>query len=187
MVGFPTCGKNALDLIFSDLSGETKLDVPLGSSDHNSIVAVFKTEHEISAAPVRAALYHWGDAPWEHIKAALKVALRDWDARSYGSVDQAEIALSEILQSITDRYVKRSVPPTRRPLPWWDVSCRKAFKQKQKAFLSRHSHPGRYSKAKKRCSVTQKRAFAAYQKKVKDRLAECSKSDREFWNLAKEI
>ena len=63
LVDFPTRGKNALALIFFDLSGEAKLDVPLGSSGHNAIVAVFKTEHEMSAAPVRAAVYHWGDAP----------------------------------------------------------------------------------------------------------------------------
>ena len=45
----------------------------------------------------------------------------------------------------------------------------------------------RYSKATKKCSIVQKKAFAQFNSKLKSKLAECKGTDKEFWRLTKEI
>ena len=164
LVDFPTRGKNALDLVFSDLEGAATQHVHLGTSDHHALSVVFKIDSKPTAPPSRVPVYHWGDAPWSHIKGSLKRDLQDWNVKSLGSVDQTEGAFADIILKTTDRYVKQSIPQKRKILPWWNLACSRAFKKKQKAFVQRQSHPVKYSQAKKLCKQLQGRAFANYQK-----------------------
>ena len=94
-------------------------------------------------------------------------------------------SLDGILEKIIVKYVKKTMPRSTPSHPWWNLQCEKAFKAKQRAWEG--PTPEKYAAAVKRCRLTQRRAFATYNRKLKSRLAKLKCSDREFWTLTKEI
>ena len=125
------------------------------------------------------------NAPWNHIKGAVKRALWDWTP--IGTVDEAESDLDDILTGIIDKYVNFKTPKRHSPSPWWNAKCEKAYKWKLKTFANRLTDPVKYQAAIKFNRRIQKKAFKTHQQRIKDKLNNLSSNDSNFWQLAKEI
>jgi hypothetical protein len=104
LVKFPTRGENTLDLVISDFDGHTTAEQGSGSSDHLSVYLTFDTTQKIPTTPIRKSVRDWQNAPWNHMKGALKRALANW--KPSGGVDEAEADLDTLLSKVVDDYVK---------------------------------------------------------------------------------
>ena len=133
-VKFPTRGDNCLDLIMCAAPCECTPVPSMGSSDHVSIRACFEVHDQPPDTPASHPVYVWSSAPWDHIRAALKHALKSWDPRVFKSVQDAELHLDEIFQSIISKYVKVKRLSAKLPAPWWDFTCARKLKYKCKRF-----------------------------------------------------
>jgi hypothetical protein len=104
-----------------------------------------------------------------------------------GTVDEAEQEMDDILVGIIDKYVKKKKPRSPGPTPWWNSRCNKAFKWKQKRFEKRNIEAVEYSRAVKFSRKVQKKAYGAYQRKIKSKLNTMSTGDGNFWSMVKEM
>ena len=185
LVNFPTRGENTLDLVISDFDGRAIAESGFGSSDHLSLYLTFDTTQKIPTTPIRKSVRDWQNAPWNHMKGALKRALANW--KPSGGVDEAEADLDNLLSKVVDDYVKWKKPTRPGPTPWWNCKCEKAYKWKRKCFVNRVTDQSKYDSAVKFNRKIQKKAYGSYQKKIKKKLASMSSGDSNFWQLAKEI
>ena len=186
-VDFPTRGPNTLDLIMSLSPGAAEALPNLGTSDHVSIKFRCDIDKELTQEPQATAVYDWHSAPWNHIRGALKRALDTWNDCDYDHPDEAEAQLVHYIQPVINDYVKKVVPKTYNPAPWWNWDCKKALKYKLKAFKTRDEFPDRYISATRNAKIIQRKAFKAYNVKLKARLDGMSTADRNFWSLIKEL
>ena len=185
LVDFTTREGNTLDLVMSDIKG-IAIEAPgFGNSDHKSMSIVFESQEKIPSTPERKAVRDWHNAPWNHIRGAVKRALTHW--KPTGNQDDAEEELDAILSVIIEKYVKWKVPSQPGPTPWWNHKCEDAYKWKQQAFTNRIMDPEGYNQATKYNRKIQKKAYSAYQQKIKRKLNNLPSSDRNFWQMAKEI
>ena len=185
LVDFPTRGQNTLDLVLSDIAGSALSAAGFGTSDHKSMYLSFTSEEVVPKTPIKCAVRDWHHAPWPHIKGALKRAFKDW--RPNGTVEEAEDEMDTRITGIIDKYVKFKQPAKPGPTPWWNSKCEKACKWKSKCFMTQDSKPDKYKTAVKFNRKAQKKAYGAYQRKIKSKLNRMPCSDGAFWKLAKEI
>ena len=176
IVDFPTRDGNTLDLVYTKVDSSATHIMKIGTSDHCSIKLKFTAVDSVPKAPERQPILRWDPAPWNHIKGAIKRELTHWDPRTFSSVDAAEANVDGILEKIIVKYVKKTIPRSTPSHPWWNIQCEKAFKAKQRAWEG--PTPERYQADVKRCRLTQRRAFATYNRKLKSRLAKLRCSDR---------
>jgi hypothetical protein len=169
-----------LDLIMSTFTGKTEPLPNLGSSDHISISFTCQVENELPDAPQATAVFNGHAAPWNHIRGAVKRSFMVWNDSDYESPDEAESNLRHLIQPIIDDYVPKSKPKKSGPTPWWNYHCGKSFKLKLKTFGNRTEHPHKYERACKICKKTPRKAFKAYNLKIKKKLSEMSTADRNF-------
>ena len=90
----------------------------------------------------------------------------------YESPDEAESAMASLIQPIIEDYVKKSVPKIYSPAPWWNWHYKQALKYKMKAFYTRTESPERYMTATLNAKVIQRKAFKAYNQRIKKNLEE---------------
>jgi len=186
-VDFPTRGPNTLDLIMSRFTGTAETLPNLGTSDHVSIKFKCQIHDELESEPPPTDVLLWHSAPWHHIRGAVKRSLAIWNDCDYESPDEAEAQLVHLVQPVINTYVKKSISKPYSPAPWWNLHCKKAFKYKMKTFKTRVDHPDRYIKATYNAKTIQRKAFKAYNLKIKKQLAEMSNADRNFWSLIKDL
>ena len=94
-------------------------------------------------------------------------------------MDEAESSLNGILEKIIERHVVKTIPRSTPSHPWWDKACDRAYAAKQKAHSKQNERE--LTAATKRCRITQRRAFAKYNKAIKVRLSIKLKcTDRQF-------
>ena len=150
---------------------------------------------EVPNTPERREVRCWRDAPWNHIKGAIVRETKSFNPAEHGGVDEAELALDSILLAIIDKHVPLVRCTKPKPAPWWTKACDKSLANKcnmfQKYKMSGGSLKSKSAKAfrsaSKVCREIQKRAFARHQKQLKAKLQSMKKSDRNFWQLTKEI
>jgi hypothetical protein len=189
VVDFPTRQLNILDLVFSDFQTTAIELCNIGTSDHSAMLVDIKvcTEISIDDLSIQHEVYQWKLAPWNHIKGAFKREFKDWDARRFNSVDEAAADFDRRCTTVIDRYVKKTRPQRPRATPWWTAACQRTLDQKTKAFSTRQQHGEKFRKARDTCKRVQRRAYATYQKQLKQKLRTCVKSDREFWSITKGV
>ena len=186
LIDFPTRDSNTLDLVMTQHSGSARSRVGVGTSDHVSIDITLELNSEVPQSPAHKPTLLWKYAPWNHIRGAVKKGLKDWDPRLL-SVDEAEESLDEILCGVIRKYVKTSKPKKPGPVIWWNSKCQEAYVAKLKLFPRRFEDCINYNAAVNKCRTIQNRAFAAYQKELSSQLEQLNKSNKKFWQLAKEI
>ena len=187
LVDFATCGNNALDLIISDISGTVSSSPHLGTSDHLCICFEVQVEHRVPDDDPPISSYNWRKAPWAHIRGAVKRAVSGWVPNRSHSTSEAEAEFDEMLWKVVKQHVKLRAPTKPRSRPWWTSECRRALQRKVSAFKSRAAHPASYHNARKHCMKVQRREFKKYNLSLSKKLKSMEKSDKRFWNLAKEI
>ena len=187
LIDFPTRGRTTLDLMMTPWTGSAVPSPGAGTSDHISINIILELQVEIPPVPPHKPTRMWQNAPWSHIKGDIKRKLQDWDPYTVDTVDDAEVDLDTILLGVIDTHVKWSKPKAVGPIVWWDESCQKAYKTKLSLFPQRFIKHVRYNAALNHSRTVQNRAFARYQKELSKKLESADKSDKSFWNLAKEI
>ena len=187
LIDFPTRGSNTLDLMMTPHKGTAVPSPGAGTSDHISINITLEIQATLPPIPKHKPTRLWQYAPWSHIKGEVKRKTRDWDPHALESTDNAEADLDNILLKIIDRHVKWSKPKDRGPIVWWNDQCEKAYKIKQGLFSRRSIKPVRYNAAVNFCRTVQNRAFAQYQKDLSTQLKSMDKSDKSFWQLARDI
>ena len=184
LVDFPTRAGNTLDIVLSDLDGSAVETPGFGNSDHTSMYLSFKC-HSIPVTPIKHSVYDWQSVHWNHIRGAVKRAVKDW--KPTGTVEDAEGDLDGILEAIIVDRVKMKAPAKPGPTPWWNNKCKKAYKWKLKCFMNRAADPVKYKAALSFNRKIQRKAYGAYQRKIKLKLNSMSTADSGFWQLAKEI
>ena len=198
LVDFPTREGNTLDLVLSSIDGVASPDAGLGSSDHLSIWLTFQS---VVAAPLPPKLHsvrNWLNAPWDHIRGAVRRALRSWDPVPVGAcvsdacsaVDAAVQDLDIILLGILDKYVPMKQMSQVGPAPWWNKRCSNALAYKDRVF--QRCREGVLPSWKLKVAIkyarnAQKKAYAVYQRRLCSRLKNSDGSAQEFWELVKEI
>ena len=188
LVNFPTREGNTLDLVMSCWGGTAIASEHLGSSDHLSMNIKFETnKFENPKTPVVSKVRDWHNAPWHHIKGALRRELQGWDPKEHITVDAAEKNLDDVFHKVVDEYVDLKTPAKPGPAPWWNYRCQKAYDWKQQMFKERFEQPDKYIKAVHWNKKAQKKAYRKYQVKIKKKLSKMSNCDRNFWSLTKEI
>ena len=185
VVGFPTRKANTLDLIYSKVDCTITPSMKIGTSDHISIYAKFTAVDEVPTAPKRQPILRWDLAPWSHIKGEVKRETDQWDPREFSTVDAAVTSLDSILEKIIVKHVQKTMPRSNPSHPWWNAACDRSYEAKQKAH-SQQNQKG-LAAATKRCKITQRRAFAKYNNAIKVRLSKLKCTDRQFWQLTKEV
>lgn len=192
LVSFPTRGGNTLDLVFSDVPGVASQSPNLGSADHVAVDLVFE-QSDLPSTPAVPEALDWALAPWDHIRGALRRALKEYNPRGFESVDAAAVRLDELILEVMDVYVKVKRRAPRRHAPWWSRACTSSLQHKLKLFArsqeSGWDAPGlaKYKRAVVCCKKVQRSAFASFQRKLKRDLNVMDHSDRAFWNLTKEL
>ena len=161
----------------------------IGTSDHSSIKLKFTAVDSVpnSKGSRASAGITLGPGTMESYEGCIQKRNNRLGPSylSFSSVDAAVASLDGILEKIIVKYVKKTIPRSTPSHPWWNRQCEKAFKAKQRAWEGPTLE--RYHAAVKRCRLTQRRAFATYNRKLKSRLAKLRCNDREFWTLTKEI
>ena len=155
----------------------------MGTKDHLSISAKFTAIDDIPPVTKRQPILRWDLAPWNHIKDEVKEETAQWDPQNHSTMDAAVTNLDGIQEKIIVRHVVKTVPRSTPPHPWWDKAC-------DKAYAARHmqqSNKRELIAATKRCRITQRRAFAKYNRAIKARLPTMKCTDRQFWQLTKEV
>ena len=185
-IDFPTRKANTLDLIISDVKGEANAAAHFGTSDHVSIEFEIHVDSEILDEEKENEKLNWRKAPWDHIRGEVKRMLKDWKPHK-SNLDAAADELDEMLWKVVKRHVKPRAPTRRRPVPWWNKHCRDTYKKKLKAFKNRLEHPCTYRNVMERCKKAQMKAFRGYNLDLKEKLGEMEKSDKQFWELTKQI
>ena len=142
---------------------------------------------EIPDVVIEHSSLDWKNAPWPHIRGDVARAVDGWSPHPNASPDCVEAELSSLLQPVITKHVKMRAPSKKRARPWWTPACGAAYKYKLRAFKSRKSHPSRLKNATKRCKRIQSKAKKEYNSKLAARLGSMNKSDKNFWNLTKEI
>ena len=125
------------------------------------------------------------ESEWSHIKGEVKRETAQWDPRNHSTVDAAVTSLDGILEKIIVRHVVKTMPRSTPSHPWWDKACDRAYAAKQKAHSKQNKRE--LTAATKRCRITQRRAFAKYNRAIKARLSTMKCTDRQFWQLTKEV
>jgi hypothetical protein len=121
---------------------------------------------------------------------ALKRALFKWDPKAYGSVDEAEAALAAVYKRVVDRYVPVKTRAVNLPAPWWNYTCARKLQYKIRVFQQLEAgvvDSSKYLMAARICRKVQKKAYACFQKKLKQKIGSMGSSDKNFWSLAKDI
>merc|ERR1712224_513743 len=118
---------------------------------------------------------------------ALRRYLRKWDPRALASPSLAQSNLSEWISEIIDRYVPLVEPSAKTEAPWWNYHCNKAYKFKQRVFLVDGADSVKYKRAVDWNKIVQRRAFKTFNRKLRARLQKMGTSDRNFWDIIKEI
>ena len=185
LVHFPTRGDNTLDIVLSDIIGEAKPIAGFGNSDHIAISITFAIGSGVPPTPIKHKVRDWHNAPWLHIKGDIKRKMHGW--KPTGTVDEAEAEMDKKLNDIIDTHVKWKSPARPGPTPWWNKACEQAYKWKHRCFECRSSEPDEYDRAVKTTRKIQRKAYKSYQKKIRSKLNGMSSSDRNFWQLTKEI
>ena len=94
------------------------------------------------------------------------------------------------MQDAIDRYVKVKSITVSASAPWWNRTCVKKLKYKCKMFdlyERKLVSAQQYRCAVRVCRKVQKKAYARYQRLLKDKLDSTPPSDKAFWSLAKDI
>ena len=185
LINFPTRGENTLDLVMSDIDGTARELPGFGNSDHVAMALSFKMDGQMPPTPIKHQVQNWYNAPWNHIKGALKREFKDWTPQ--GTVDEAEADFDKRINDIILKYVKWKKPATPGPTPWWDKQCEMAYVHKCQCFDARVGAPEAYKIAIKRARRVQRRAYGKYQAKIKNKLANSGNGDTDFWQACKEI
>lgn len=107
-----------------------------------------------------------------------------WSAGSFTSVDDAVDNLYGIVFSVVNKYVKRATPSIRRPAPWWNRQCARAYARKHAAFKLREKDPVRYRAACTELSFQERKAYAQHRARLTARLSE-STNDADWWHEVK--
>jgi hypothetical protein len=104
LVHFPTRGDNTLDVVLSDVIGKAAPISGFGSSDHIAMKLSFAIGDGVPPTPVRHKVRDWKNAPWQHMKGAVKRALSGWNPS--GTVDDAEGKTHELTCFGCDRALR---------------------------------------------------------------------------------
>ena len=156
LVHFPTRGDDTLDIVLSDVVDEAAPIAGSGNSDHIALSLSFAVGDGIPSTPVRHKVRVWKNAPWLHIKGAIKRDLAGW--KPSGTVDETEFEIDNRLNAIIDKYGKWKSPSVPGPTPWWNKACEDRYKQKQRCFECRDEQPEAYAKAVREFRKVQKNA-----------------------------
>ena len=186
LIDFPTRDSNTLDLVMTQHSGSAISRAGLGTTDHVSIDITLDLCSTIPQSPAHKPTLLWKHAAWDHIRGAVKKQLKDWDPSSL-SVDEAVESLDKILCGIIQTFVKLSKPKKPGPVVWWNASCQAAYTAKIQLFPKRFEDSVNYNAVVNHCRTVQNRAFAVYQKQLRVQLNDMDKSQKKFWQFAKEI
>ena len=105
LVHFPTREGNTLDLVMSCWGGTAIASEHLGSSDNLST-----DKFEKAKTPIVSKVRDWHNAPWHHIKGALRRELHGWDPKENITVDTEEKNLDDVFHKGVDEYIDLKTP-----------------------------------------------------------------------------
>ena len=182
------------------MAGTVNTLPPIGTSDHKALLITFNAGDELPRSPARQEVYDWATAPWGHIRAEIKRAFSGWAPVPGDDIQAVEASMDAKLNTIVERYVKRKIVARQYSTLWWDRVCEETFQHKLSLRLfeamqhradsgvtpSLHAAK-EYRKATMRCKKAQRWAFAKYNRKLKVKLEDLGRSDKNFWKITKEI
>ena len=173
----PTRGDNTLDLVISPFEGNVEYYEGCGTSDHQTLIA----KMQLVLETVEISPYHWKQADWGQMKKEMKKIQIDFTNMS--SDEAADITTKKI-KEIIDKYVPSKIPKMRRPLPWWNLQCERAWLKKKEAFDSGDRKI--FAVRKKKANKIFKKAFYSHIIRLKIKMKRGS-SSKVWWKMTKNL
>ena len=179
LVTKPTRGDYLLDLALSDLE-KCKIEVVDRIADHCGIIAKVPLPCPVALRFIRD-VWHFKGAAWNNLRCALRAC--NWARLGKGSVDSAVNFFLDLLTAKCEEFIPRSKLVLEKAThPWLDSICAQAIRDKNEAVGS-----DRYEVVEARCAEILNERHQAYISRLKEKLANLSKNDRQWWRLNQEL
>jgi len=190
-VAIPTRGVNTLDLVLSDVGGRVKVTghPPIGASDHITVVVDFSLD-AYREPPTRRVVWRYAQADWDRLRHYYRSL--DWDAAFTDCPDKScENITSNILQGMKRFIPSRTLISRPTDPVWWTPECTDAVNRKKKFWKSARKNPSPQSlesaaDASASSSAQLRRAQAAHQASLRQRLSSGNLNDKQWWSTIKQ-
>ena len=189
----PTRGLNTLDLILTDISRNgTRVDLlaPLGKSDHD--VILYRADLKLHREPrIKRRVYDYGRADWGRLKAHIREANFTPIYNDEGSTDsQLRLFESVIRTGVSTFIPSKMVSSSSRDPSWWNESCTKSIKCKQRRhkLMKQRQTPGAkfaYKLATKDVITTLSKARREERRRLRRKLTRGGLNAKQWWTTIK--
>ena len=156
------------------IRAKTAIDHNIGTSDHYLVQALLEAS-PLSETPPPRQVWLYNKADWDGLR--NKLAAAPWNTCL--NKDNPEEACSKITNTITDamhQFIPQKSTSSFVDYPaWWNESCDKALKMKNKAWRrwkanqTPESHLG-YNRARNEYTSTSRKACTAHKARIKDKM-----------------
>ena len=178
-----------LDLVFTDVPDLCKVSVavPIGRSDHSHVCLELEITSTLPGFDVACVVPLKTRVNWDAVRA--KVVELPWQS-IYRSDDPVDV-LNHHLNGLLDFYVpKVTIRKRHGDRPWFDETCRAAFKRKQTAYNRwRHARSDvnyeLFRASQRDANSVYDEARRVYKSRCRDKLAQAANS-RTWWCTLKE-
>ena len=186
---------NRLELIITDspnMISTTAIDHNIGTSDHYLVQALLEAS-PLSETPPPRQVWLYNKADWDGLR--NKLAAAPWNTCL--NKDNPEEACSKITNTITDamhQFIPQKSTSSFIDYPaWWNESCDKALKMKDKAWRrwkanqTPESRLG-YNRARNEYTSTSRKACTAHKARIKDKMTnELHSGSKSWWWTANRL
>ena len=186
---------NRLELIITDapnMISTTAIDHNIGTSDHYLVQALLEAS-PLSETPPPRQVWLYNKADWDGLR--NKLAAAPWNTCL--NKDNPEEACSKITNTITDamhQFIPQKSTSSFVDYPaWWNESCDKALKMKDKAWRrwkanqTPESRLG-YNRARNEYTSTSRKACTAHEARIRDKMTnELHSGSKSWWWTANRL
>lgn len=170
-----------------------KIEAPLGNSDHVVVSASFQcalVSKNNSDIPNRL-VWHYKNAKWPELNSYFQNF--DWSICFHGDVDSATTMITNTILCGMRRFIPFQIIKRKtKSLSWFSEACKRAVHSKNSAFSVYKQNPTTinresYVSARNTCNSTIAHDKHVFGQKIKEKILNCTKGDRAFWNIVGSI
>jgi len=179
MVDKPTRGNYLLDLVLTDIDS-CKIQVAPQIADHHAIFIRLRYPMPQSVGILRQ-VWHYKGAAWQNIRCELRAM--SWERLHKGSVDDAASYFFELLRALCKLYIPHGDKiTTKQSQPWLNQECIDMISRKNDAEGTES-----YVALRDQCAQLLKESYHVYASKLKTRISNLKKNDKQWWSLNREL